>query len=64
MHKDPWDRQGVIVADHWSEGGGYEIFKHEEKFYLYEIPQYGGDPWDSGIFDTLEDAIKEGKTFT
>lgn len=64
MRKDPWDRQGVIVADRWSEGGGYEIFQHEGKFYLYEIPQYGGDPWDSGIFDTLEDAIKEGNTFT
>lgn len=64
MAQDAWDRPGKKVADSFFEEGGWEVFENGDKFDLYEIPLYGGDPRDSGSFTTLEDAITEGKTFT
>jgi hypothetical protein len=61
---DPWERPGALVAESWLEGGGYEVFAHNGSFDLYEIPQYGGDPYPSGTFATLDLAVAQGRTFT
>ena len=61
---DSFDRPGTLVADHWSEGGGYEVFENNGAFDLYEIPQYGGYPMGPDTFATLELAVAHGRTWT
>lgn len=61
---DTWDRPGTLVAEHWVEEGGYEVFENNGQFDLYEIPQYGGTPRESGTFASCELAVAHGQTWT
>ena len=41
----------------WFEGGGAEVLKYNGLYFLFEVPQYGGDPRYYDAYSNPKDVI-------
>ena len=59
------EKYGEIHIYNMSEGGGGLIrCRVDGIIELYEIPNYGGEERYCGVYQTIQDAIKESRTWT
>lgn len=59
------EKYGEIHIYNLSEGGGGLIrCRVDGIIELYEIPNYGGEERYRGVYQTIQDAIKESRTWT
>ena len=61
---NPFDKKPYNI--NWSEGGGGEVYRIWDTFFLFEIPQYGGEGYFMGSFsiNELDDLINEAESRT
>lgn len=52
-------KDGETALVFWSEGGGGEIVRIADKLFIYDVPQYGGEPRLAGIYEIInyKDAV-------
>jgi len=50
----------------WFEGGGGEVHKIWDMYFLFEIPQYGGEGRFEGAYDEtqIEELVRKAHTWT
>lgn len=56
----------VVLHSHMFQGGGWyiEVDSNNNEIRLKEIPIYGGEPCLIGKYNTLKEALLEGKKLT
>lgn len=61
-----YSEHGIQIHQYSDLSGGFEIClpKGDKLWQLYEIPQYGGTPRASGLYEDLYEAITEAKSWT
>lgn len=65
MSLDIEEKDGEIHIYNISEGGGGLIrCRVDGVIELYEIPSYGGEERYRGIYNTIQDAVKESRSWT
>ena len=47
-------KDGETAYIFWAEGGGGEVVRIGDKLFVYDIPQYGGEPSLEGIFSIYD----------
>ena len=61
-----WEHEdGKLTLGFHSEGGGWYIEMLDDGcYFLYEVPQFGGEPRYDGNYSNLGDAISVAKRWT
>lgn len=65
IHLELYGIEGELIFEHsyGDESYGF-VVKLDNRYNVYEIPLYGGEPQQEGSFKSKEDAIKLASNFT